>query len=182
MKEWDLHFDTAFTSELSRAQNTLFNALNESQPGTNVTVRKTWQLNERHYGRLTGLSKRLIKFERTFDGRPEPMHSSHPYWNSIASHPAYRDLIATGKLPRAESLRDTSNRVIPYWNGTIVPEMLAGRRIIIAAHHNVLRIIFKHLSGLNDEETVSMDLPNAAPILHEFDEDLNVLVSKSFIF
>lgn len=182
VKKIGLKFDKAYTSLLSRAQITLSVILEESDQRDSVEVHRSYHLNERHYGALTGLDKNVIFFNRTFDERPAPMKSTHPYWQSIVANPLYSDLVATGTMPRAESLQDTLNRIMPYWNTTILPDIRAGKRIIIATHGNVLRSLFQFLDNSDKQEAANLFMEYSVPIIYEFDEHFNVVISKQNLY
>lgn len=177
-----MKFDKAYTSLLLRAQTTLNTILEESDQQDNLEVHQSYHLNERHYGALTGQDKNVTFFKRTFDERPAPMDSTHPYWPSIVANPLYSDMVAAGTMPRAESLKDTLNRVMPYWNATILPEILAGKRIIIATHQNTLRSLFQFLDNLDKQEATYLFMKYSVPIIYEFDEHFNVVISKQNLY
>lgn len=182
VKKLGLRFDKAYTSLLSRAQTTLNTILEESQQKGSVAVHQSHHLNERHYGALTGLDKNVTFFKRTFDERPEPMLKTHRYWHSISDNPLYSDLVASGTLPQGESLQDTLNRVLPYWNTTILPEILAGERVIIAAHKNTLCSLFKYLENLDKQEATDLFIEYSVPIIYEFDEHFNIVIARHNLY
>lgn len=156
VKEAGLKFDVAHTSLLTRAQNTLSSILGESgQSG--IPIEKTWRLNERHYGGLTGLNKaetaakygeaQVQIWRRSFDVPPPAMEPDHAYYDAIVKDARYSGDPKPGEFPMFESLKLTIERTLPYWNNTIIPQMKAGKNIIIAAHGNSLRGIVKHLDS-----------------------------------
>jgi 2,3-bisphosphoglycerate-dependent phosphoglycerate mutase len=173
-----LDFDMAFTSVQTRAIKTLNLAL-ESMGRLWLPVTKNWQLNERHYGGLTGLDKaetaakhgedQVKIWRRSFDVPPPPLEKGSQY--DLSADRRYAGIA----IPNAESLKDTIARVLPYWDGTIVPELKAGRRVIIAAHGNSLRALVKHLSGLSDDEIVHEEIPTGKPMVYELDADLKAI-------
>jgi len=178
MKEKGLDFDLCFTSFQSRAIKTLHLAL-EAMGRLWLPEQKSWKLNERHYGGLTGLNKaetaalhgdeQVKIWRRSFDV-PPPLPEEGSPWD-LAKDERYHGV----PIPQTESLKDTIARVLPYWEETIAPELKAGKRVLIAAHGNSLRALVKHLSGIPDEEIVSLEIPTGAPIVYELDDQLNAL-------
>ena len=167
-------FDVAFTSVLKRAIRTLWLVLDEMDLMW-VPVERSWRLNERHYGALQGLDKaetaakhgdeQVAIWRRSYDTPPPtlgPGGERDPRYASLAE----RD------VPRAESLKDTVARFLPYWNETIAPAVRAGKRVLIAAHGNSLRALVKHLDGISDEDIVELNIPTGAPLVYDLDEDL----------
>lgn len=154
LKDADYTFDVAHTSVLTRAQETLKAILKEINQ-ENLPVHKTWRLNERHYGGLTGMNKaetaakygeeQVQIWRRSFDVPPPPMEPDHKYYDTIVKDPRYADGPKPEEFPKFESLKLTIERTLPYWNETIIPQLKEGKRIIIAAHGNSLRGIVKHL-------------------------------------
>lgn len=175
MAEKGLDFDTCFTSLQTRAIKTLNLALEEMQRLW-LPVEKNWQLNERHYGGLTGLDKAETAAEygadqvhiwrRSFDIPPPPMEAGSAY--DLSADRRY-DGIA---IPNTESLKDTIARVLPYWEGRIAPELKAGKRVLISAHGNSLRALVKHLSDIPDDEITTLEIPTGQPIVYELDNML----------
>ena len=175
MKAAGLDFDIAFTSVQTRAIKTLNLALGEMDRLW-LPVIKDWHLNERHYVALTGLDKgetaaqhgdaQVRIWRRSFDIPPPPMAAGSP-WD--LSHDRRYAGIA---IPVAESLKDTIARVLPYWQSAIVPELQAGRRVIIAAHGNSLRALVKHLSGISDADIVDEEIPTGRPMVYDLNDDL----------
>lgn len=182
IKNANLKFDFAFTSHLSRAKVTLDHILRGSNQEDTVKVYKTWRLNERHYGALTGLVKNDALFPRTYNATPKPMGPSHPYWDSIAENPNYAQLVAKNAIPRTESIKSTFERALPYWNGTILPLIMTGKRVLITSHANTLRGFFKMFDQLTDDETVDLAISNAVPIIYEFDEHFHVVASRKYLY
>lgn len=154
VKDAGLTFDVAHTSVLTRAQETLKSILKESGQ-ENIPVQKTWRLNERHYGGLTGMNKaetaakygeeQVQIWRRSFDVPPPPMEPDHKYYDTIVKDARYAGELKTEEFPKFESLKLTIERTLPYWNNTIIPQLKEGKKIIIAAHGNSLRGIVKHL-------------------------------------
>jgi 2,3-bisphosphoglycerate-dependent phosphoglycerate mutase len=176
MREKGLDFDTCFTSLQSRAIKTL-NLVLEEMGRLWLPVEKDWRLNERHYGGLTGLNKaetaaqhgeaQVHIWRRSFDIPPPPLEAGSPY--DLSSDRRY-DGIA---IPNTESLADTINRVLPYWEARIAPELMAGKRVLISAHGNSLRALVKHLSNIADNEITSLEIPTGQPIVYELADDLS---------
>jgi 2,3-bisphosphoglycerate-dependent phosphoglycerate mutase len=170
-----LDFDIAFTSVQTRAIKTLNLAL-ESMQRLWLPVTKNWQLNERHYGGLTGLDKaetaakhgedQVKIWRRSFDVPPPPLEKGSPF--DLSGDRRYAGI----DIPAAESLKDTIARVLPYWESAIVPELKAGKRVIIAAHGNSLRALVKHLSGISDADIVHEEIPTGRPMVYDLADDL----------
>lgn len=139
---------------LTRAQETLKSILKEISQ-EDLSTCKTWRLNERHYGGLTGMNKaetaakygeeQVQIWRRSFDVPPPPMETDHKYYDTIVKDPRYTDGPKPEEFPKFESLKLTIERTLPYWNETIIPQLKEGKKIIIAAHGNSLRGIVKHL-------------------------------------
>jgi len=190
LKEAGLSFDVAHTSLLTRAQVTL-NTVLEQIDQQDLPVKKTWRLNERHYGALTGLNKaetaakhgeeKVKIWRRSFDVPPPPMDSDHPYYDTIRKDERYKDGPTDDEFPTGESLKLTIERTLPYWNNVIVPEMRDGKKILIAAHGNSLRGIVKHLDNMSDEAIMGCNLPTGIPFVYELDKDLKPVVSMKFL-
>jgi len=190
LKDAGYTFDVAHTSVLQRAQNTLKAVLGEIGQ-SDLPTQKSWRLNERHYGALTGLNKaetaekhgeaQVQIWRRSFDVPPPDMNDDHPYHDSINNDPRYKDEPSKEEMPMAESLKLTIARTLPYWNNVIVPQIKSGKRIIIAAHGNSLRGVVKHLDNLSDEEIMGLNLPTGIPFVYELDENMKPLVSMKFL-
>jgi 2,3-bisphosphoglycerate-dependent phosphoglycerate mutase len=175
MKEKGLDFDQCFTSFQSRAIKTLHLAL-EAMDRLWLPEEKDWRLNERHYGGLTGLDKaetaakhgdeQVKIWRRSFDV-PPPLPEAGSPWD-LTKDPRYAGI----PIPQTESLKDTIARVLPYWEQRIAPELKANKRVLIAAHGNSLRALVKHLSGIPDDEIVSLEIPTGQPIVYELDDEL----------
>lgn len=178
MQEKGLDFDLCFTSFQSRAIKTLHLAL-EAMGRLWLPEEKSWKLNERHYGGLTGLNKaetaalhgdeQVKIWRRSFDV-PPPLPEAGSPWD-LARDARYHGVA----IPQTESLKDTIARVLPYWEERIAPELKAGKRVLIAAHGNSLRALVKHLSGIPDDEIVNLEIPTGQPIVYELDDQLNAL-------
>jgi 2,3-bisphosphoglycerate-dependent phosphoglycerate mutase len=173
-----LDFDLAFTSVQTRAIKTLNLAL-ESMGRLWLPVTKNWQLNERHYGGLTGLDKaetaakhgdeQVKIWRRSFDVPPPPLEKGSQY--DLSGDRRYAGIA----VPDAESLKDTIARVLPYWESAIVPELKSGKRVIIAAHGNSLRALVKHLSGISDDDIVHEEIPTGKPMVYDLADDLTAI-------
>jgi 2,3-bisphosphoglycerate-dependent phosphoglycerate mutase len=171
-------FDLAFTSVLKRAIKTLWLTLEEMDLMW-IPVTRSWRLNERHYGALQGLNKgetaakygdeQVKIWRRSYDVRPplmEKTYQRHPW-----KDPRYASL-TPAELPGGECLADTVARVIPYWEGTIVPEIEAGRKVLIAAHGNSLRALVKYLDAISEKDILELNIPTGVPLLYELGEDM----------
>jgi 2,3-bisphosphoglycerate-dependent phosphoglycerate mutase len=168
--------DIAFTSVQTRAIRTLHLAL-EAAGRLWIPETKDWRLNERHYGGLTGLDKaetaakhgdeRVKVWRRSFDIPPPVLEAGSLF--DLASDPRYAGIA----IPATESLKDTIARVLPYYEGSIVPHLKAGSTVLVAAHGNSLRALVKHLSGISDADITGLEIPTGQPIVYELDEALN---------
>jgi len=153
--------------------------------------KKTWRLNERHYGNLTGLNKaetaekygdaQVQIWRRSFDTPPPTMEDTNPYYKSIVESEIYKGSLAPEDFPKFESLKLTIARTLPYWNDTIVPQLKAGKRILIAAHGNSLRGIVKHLDEISDDGIMTLNLPTGIPFVYELDANFKPVVSMKFL-
>src|SRR5215470_9538850 len=171
-------FDVAYTSVLKRAIRTLWLALDEMDRVW-IPVHKTWRLNERHYGALQGLNKletvekhgeQQVKiWRRSYDVRPPALSPEDP--RSPRRDPRYADL-KPGEAPLTECLKDTVDRVLPYWHGTIAPAVRSGRRVLIASHGNSLRALVKYLDNVSDNDIVGLNIPTGIPLVYELNDDL----------
>jgi 2,3-bisphosphoglycerate-dependent phosphoglycerate mutase len=171
-------FDVAYTSVLKRAIETLWIVLRDMDLMW-IPVYRSWRLNERHYGALQGLNKaetaeqhgeeQVHTWRRSYDTRPpalEPDDERFP-----GKDPRYADL-SDDQLPRTECLKDTVERMLPYWFEVIAPDVTAGKRVLVSAHGNSLRALVKHLDGISDEEIVGLNIPTGIPLVYELEEDL----------
>ncbi|WOO42484.1 2,3-diphosphoglycerate-dependent phosphoglycerate mutase [Rubellicoccus peritrichatus] len=171
-------FDVAFTSMQTRAIRTLNLAL-ESMDQVYVPVIKHWRLNERHYGALQGLDKaetaakhgedQVKIWRRSYDVPPPPLEESDE--RNPALDARYVD-VPDEDLPLTECLKDTVERFLPYWDVEIKPLVAAGESVIIAAHGNSLRALYKHLAGISDEDIIGVNIPTGMPLVFELDEKL----------
>ena len=166
---------TAFTSLQTRAIKTLHLAL-EACGRLWIPETKDWRLNERHYGGLTGLDKQQTRdkhgdeqvhiWRRSFDVPPPDMAEGSEF--DLATDARYAGIA----VPRTESLKLTIERVLPYYESAIVPQLAKGETVIVAAHGNSLRALIKHLSGISDEDITGLEIPTGQPIVYRFDARL----------
>ena len=180
LKSEGYFFDVAFTSVLKRAIRTLWIVLAEMDLMW-IPVHCSWRLNERHYGALQGLNKndmatkygpeQIHIWRRSYDVQPPPLavtDNRHPSFDKHYAH------LKKEELPCAETLKDTLKRVLPYWKEAIVPELIAGKKVMISAHGNSLRALIKHLDNISAEEIVGLNIPTGIPLVYELDDDLRV--------
>jgi len=177
LRDKGMAFDCCFTSIQTRAIRTLHLVLHELQ-SLWLPVTKDWHLNERHYGGLTGLNKaetiakvgeeQVKIWRRSFDIPPPPLDPDSPY--RVRGDRRYEGI----DIPHSESLKDTIARVLPYYQAAIVPQLRAGKRVIISAHGNSLRALEKHLSNIADADIVGLEIPTGQPIVYELGDDLSV--------
>ncbi|MBN1830739.1 MAG: 2,3-diphosphoglycerate-dependent phosphoglycerate mutase [Deltaproteobacteria bacterium] len=178
LKEKGFSFDVAFTSVLKRAIRTLWIILDELDLMW-IPVHMTWRLNERHYGALQGLNKaettkrfgdeRVLLWRRSYSVRPPRLKKTDAGYPG--NDPRYNHLDEKD-LPVTECLEDTFNRFLPYWNDMIMPEIRAGKRIIISAHGNSLRALVKHLDNVSAEDIIHLNIPTGIPLVYELDDGL----------
>jgi 2,3-bisphosphoglycerate-dependent phosphoglycerate mutase len=181
LKEGGYVFDVAYASLLKRAIRTLWIAL-EGLDQMWLPTHKTWRLNERHYGALQGLNKaetaakfgeeQVLVWRRSFEIPPPPLTEDSEHYPG--HDPRYAD-VDRKDLPKAESLKDTIARFLPYWEETIAPDIRAGRRVIIAAHGNSLRALVKHLDHMSEEAVLALNIPTGIPLVYELDDTLQPL-------
>ena len=178
LKEKGFSFDVAYTSVLKRANDTLGYILEELGE-QDIPVKKSWRLNERHYGALQGLNKdetrekygeeQVLLWRRSTDVRPPALSKDDERYPG--NDPKYSDL-KENELPTTENLIDTIKRVMEYWNSDIKKDLEAGKRVIIAAHGNSLRGLIKYLDNMTDEEIIKLELQTGNPICYELDDNL----------
>jgi 2,3-bisphosphoglycerate-dependent phosphoglycerate mutase len=171
-------FDKAFTSYQKRAIRTLWITLDEMDLMW-IPVERSWKLNERFYGGLTGLNKaetakkygeeQVLTWRRSYDTPPPDLDKSSEFYPG--NDPRYAELTEE-ELPTTECLKDTVARVIPYWESTIAPEIKAGKKLIIAAHGNSLRALVKFLDDMSEEAIIKLNIPTGVPLVYELDADL----------
>jgi 2,3-bisphosphoglycerate-dependent phosphoglycerate mutase len=168
-------FDLVYTSVLKRAIKTLWIVMEEMELEW-IPVYNAWQLNERHYGALQGLNKAetAAKFgeeqvkiwRRSYDVPPPPLDLDDP--RHPRHDPRYAGL-PEKDLPRCECLKDTVNRMLPYWHSTIAPVVESGKKVLIVAHGNSLRALVKYLDNISDDAIVSLNIPTGIPLVYELD-------------
>ena len=183
LKEEGYDFDICYTSYLKRAIHTLNHILDEMDRAW-LPVVKAWQLNERHYGALQGLNKsetaekygeeQVKIWRRSFDVKPPALDPSDE--RAPALQPMFRD-VPEADLPLHESLETTIERAVPYFENVIKKDMIAGKRVIIAAHGNSLRALVKYFDNISKEDIIGVNIPTGSPLVYEFDEDFNVIQS-----
>ena len=181
LKEEGFDFDVAYTSRLKRAIHTLNHILDELDRNW-IPVYKCWQLNERHYGALQGLNKaetaakygdeQVKIWRRSFDVTPPALEPSDE--RAPQNQDMFRDIPAD-QLPLTESLEITVARAVPFFNEVIKPQMLAGKRVIIAAHGNSLRALVKYFDDMTPEQILGVNIPTGVPLVYEFDDNFNVI-------
>ena len=174
-------FDGAFTSLLTRAIHTLDIVLNQLGQSW-IPISKAWQLNERHYGALQGLNKaetaqqhgdeQVHIWRRSYDVPPPAVTRDDPNW---PGHDRRYASVPADQLPCGECLKDTVDRVIPYWEKFIRPQVAAGRLLIIAAHGNSLRALVKHLDGIGDNDITGLNIPTGVPMVYTFSDAMDVV-------
>ncbi len=178
LSEQDVQVDIAYTSVLQRAIKTLWIALEESDQMW-VPVNRSWRLNERHYGALQGENKskmaervgaeQVHQWRRSFDVRPPSLKRNDPRYPGRDRR--YGGLGASD-IPLAESLKDTIDRILPYWHETIAPAFNQANTILVVAHGNTLRALVKHLEHVSDEEIPLLNIPTGVPIVYQLNSAL----------
>ncbi len=172
LKKKGFSFDVAYTSLLKRANDTLDYILKELDE--DIPVYKSWRLNERHYGALQGLNKDETRakygdeqvhiWRRSYDVRPPALSDDDSRYVEMKDKYEF--------LPHTECLKDTIERVIPYWKSDILPSLKDNKKVIIVAHGNSLRGLIKYLDNISDEEIVGLEIETGNPICYELDDDL----------
>lgn len=169
--------DVAFTSLLQRAIRTLWHVLEQTELMW-IPVNKAWELNERHYGALQGLDKQetvdkygkdqVLVWRRSYDVPPPVVDTSNEH------HPANDPRYASHSFPAefTESLATTLDRVVPFWDTKIAPELKSGKTVLVAAHGNSLRALVKHLDGIDESTIAELNIPTGTPLVYELDENL----------
>lgn len=180
IKQAGLEFDQAYTSVLTRAIKTLHYVLEESGQLW-IPEMKTWRLNERHYGALQGLNKKETAdkygadqvhiWRRSYDVLPPLLKATDE--GSAAKDRRYADLDPR-IIPGGENLKVTLERVIPFWEDHIAPNLLDGKNVVIAAHGNSLRALTKYIENISDADIMNLEMATGEPVVYDFDEKLNV--------
>mmetsp|Transcript_8488 Transcript_8488/g.11127 ORF Transcript_8488/g.11127 Transcript_8488/m.11127 type:complete len:285 (+) Transcript_8488:108-962(+) len=178
LAEEGFKFDLAYTSYLKRAIKTLWFTM-EAVDQMHIPVVNAWQLNERHYGALTGLNKQetvdkhgkdqVLVWRRSYDIPPPPLEETSEHYPF--NDPKYSALDKS-ECPLTESLKITLDRVLPYWEEKIVPEIKSGKNVVIAAHGNSLRALVKHLDNISEDTITGLNIPTAVPLVYELDDDM----------
>ena len=178
LKAGGYDFDIAYTSMLKRATRTLWHCLDEMDR-TWLPVVNSWRLNERHYGALQGLNKaetakqygdaQVLVWRRSYDTPPPALEATDA--RSERGDLRYARL-KPEQIPLTECLKDTVERVMPFWNEALAPAMKAGKRIVVAAHGNSIRALVKYLDNIADDAIVGVNIPNGIPLVYELDSDL----------
>lgn len=179
--------DVAHTSLLTRAIRTTNIALATCGRAW-IPVRRSWRLNERHYGDLTGKDKKqtvadhgpeqVHLWRRSYDVPPPPIAAGSPY--DVTGDARYADL-PPEVVPRAECLKDVLERALPYWADAIVPDLRAGKVVLVGAHGNSLRALVKHLDGISDEDIAELNIPTGNPLVYELGDDLRPLRERRYL-
>lgn len=179
LKKEGFSFDVAYTSYLKRAIHTLNHILDGLDENA-IPVIKAWQLNERHYGALQGLNKaetaqkygdaQVKIWRRSFDVCPPELEEGDE--RNPANQKLYKN-VWKDRLPLTESLKITIERVVPYFEEFIAPDILANKKVIIAAHGNSLRALVKYLDNISDEDIINLNIPTGVPLVYELDENLH---------
>ncbi len=169
--------DILHTSVLSRAIQTANIAL-DTADRLWIPVKRSWRLNERHYGALQGKDKaqtleefgdeQFMLWRRSFDVPPPPLPADDPY--SQVGDPRYAGI--DGQVPDTESLKLVIERMLPYWEAEIVPDLREGKTVLVTAHGNSLRGLVKHLEGISDEDIAALNIPTGIPLVYRLGEDL----------
>ena len=186
LRDLNIKFDIAYSSLLQRAIKTLWITLDEINQVW-IPVHKCWQLNERHYGHLTGLNKlemekkfgteEVKKWRKSYEYLPQPIKEDSDQWSGYD----YRyQFIPKEKIPYGESLKDTVVRVSQFWNENIIYDLKKNRKVLISAHGNSLRALIMFLEKISPKNIENLDIPRAAPIIIKFDANLKVL-SRDFL-
>ncbi|MDR0921443.1 MAG: phosphoglycerate mutase [Lactobacillales bacterium] len=181
VKDAGIEFDIAYTSVLKRAIKTT-NYVLEYSDQLWVPVEKSWRLNERHYGGLTGLNKadaakkhgdeQVHIWRRSYDVLPPLMPRDDKY----SAHTDRRySLLDDSVIPDAENLKVTLERALPFWEDKIAPALKEGKNVFVGAHGNSIRALVKHIEQLSDDEIMDVEIPNFPPLVYDFDKNLNVV-------
>lgn len=182
LKEKNLIPNSLHTSVLNRAIKTSELAL-ESAGIKEIPTKRSWRLNERHYGALQGLNKKdtlekygeeqFMLWRRSYDVPPPPIDPNDKYAQN--NDPKYKDM-QESDIPLTECLKDVVKRVIPYWKESIVPELESGKTVLVVAHGNSLRALIKYLENISDENIAKLNLPTGIPLLYRLDENFKPIV------
>ncbi len=183
LKQEGFTFDLCYTSVLKRAIRTLWITLDKLDQ-MYLPVINDWRLNERHYGALQGLNKKetaekfgneqVMIWRRSYDTPPPALTKESKMWPGNEARYAN---VNPDVLPLTECLKDTVARALPYWQEEIVPQIKAGKKILITAHGNSLRALIKHLDNISDKDIVGVNVPTGTPLVYELDENMKPIKS-----
>jgi len=186
LKESGLKPDILYTSVLTRAIQTANIALDAADRAW-LPVKRSWRLNERHYGSLQGLDKaetlekygpeKFMEWRRSFDVPPPPLDDDAEY--SQVHDERYANI--DGEIPRTESLKIVIDRMLPYWQSDIVPSLASGQTVLVTAHGNSLRALVKHLDGISDEDIAELNIPTGIPLIYELDDDFKPTAPSRYL-
>jgi 2,3-bisphosphoglycerate-dependent phosphoglycerate mutase len=178
LKAQGYDFDLGYTSVLKRAIHTMWHTL-DSMERSWLPVAHHWRLNERHYGALQGLNKtetaqkfgdeQVLAWRRSYDVPPPALTPDDERCERL--DPRYAKLQAA-QVPLTECLKDTVDRVMPFWNESLAPAIRSGKRVLISAHGNSIRAMVKYLDGISDNDIVGLNIPNGEPLVYELDDNL----------
>ena len=173
--------DILYTSVLKRAINTAHIALDQIDRNW-IPTKRSWRLNERHYGSLQGLDKaetlekygpeQFQTWRRSFDVPPPPIAEDNQYSQAHDERYAHID----GQIPATECLKDVLIRMEPYWENEIAPDLRAGKNVLVTAHGNSLRALVKSLDGISDEDIAELNIPTGIPLHYKLDENLKPII------
>ncbi|MEN9751933.1 MAG: 2,3-bisphosphoglycerate-dependent phosphoglycerate mutase [Actinomycetota bacterium] len=174
LRENNILPDVLYTSLLTRAITTANLALDAADLAW-IPVKRSWRLNERHYGALQGLDKaetlakygddQFMEWRRSFDTPPPPIADDNEY--SQVNDPRYAGI--DGEIPKTECLKDVIERMIPYWESDITKDLAAGKTVLVTAHGNSLRALVKHLDGISDADIAELNIPTGIPLVYKLD-------------
>lgn len=183
IREAGFDFDIAYGSVLKRAIRTMWLALDELDRMW-IPQHLSWRLNERHYGALQGLNKsetankygdeQILVWRRSYDTPPPALEMADE--RNPGNDLRYQS-VAQKDLPLTECLKDTVARFLPYWNETIAPQVMSGKRVLVVAHGNTLRALVKHIDNISEKEIVSLNIPTGIPLVYELEDNLSPIRS-----
>jgi len=186
LKESGLKPDILYTSVLTRAIQTANIALDAADRAW-LPVKRSWRLNERHYGSLQGLDKaetlekygpeKFMEWRRSFDVPPPPLDDDAEY--SQVHDERYANI--DGEIPRTESLKIVIDRMLPYWQSDIVPSLASGQTVLVTAHGNSLRALVKHLDGISDEDIAELNIATGIPLVYELDDEFTPVAPSRYL-
>lgn len=178
LKAEGYEFDIAYTSVLKRSTRTLWHILDEMDR-TWLPVVNSWRLNERHYGALQGLNKtetvkkygeaQVLAWRRSYDIPPPALEPTDARCERADLRYAK---LSPEQIPLTECLKDTVARVMPFWSDALAPALMAGKRLVVAAHGNSIRALVKYLDNISDDNIVGLNIPNGIPLVYELDDEL----------